>query len=342
MSTWIVLLAGGVGSRFWPPSRAGYPKQLLDLTDQGPMLRVTYERVKKFAPADRTLVVTSKNLARQVADILPEVPARYILAEPIGKNTAPAIAWAAIEAVIRDENARLMVLPADHYIPDPKAFEEDVERALGIAATGKIVTMGIPPTAPETGYGYIRRGAARNDGSFEVQAFVEKPDAATAASYLLQGGYDWNSGMFFMGARTYLEELERFEPDMAKVMEDAVDVRTAYPHVRSVSVDYAVMEKTDKVVVLPATFPWSDVGTWSAMWEHRQPGASSYRRGDVFEIDSDENIIAGEGGLVCAIDTHGMIIVHTPDATLVCPRDSAPRVKEAVDALARWGRTDIL
>lgn len=346
-SVWSVLLAGGVGSRFWPVSRAPRPKQLLDLFGDGPMLRVTLERARPLAPPERTLVVTSTTLAPAIQAMLPDVPAAQILAEPVGRNTAPAIAWAALEALRQDPDALLMVLPADHHIVDTAAFREVATRALALAASGTIVTLGIPPTHPETGYGYIRRGAPFADlsvgqGAFTVAAFVEKPDLATAASYLVQGGYDWNAGMFFMRADVLLEELAKHRPDLHAEMIDAADIAAAYPSLPSVSIDYAVMEKSSRIAVLPGHFGWSDVGSWRSLWDHRPEGASSFARGDVLELDGQGNVLFAEGGLVCTVGISDLVVVHTPDVTFVCPRESAQRAKEAVTALAYARRQDVL
>lgn len=344
---WSVLLAGGIGSRFWPVSRALRPKQLLDLFGEGPMLRVTLERARPLAPPERTLVVTSEALAPAVRDLLPEVPPAQILAEPCGRNTAPAIAWAALEALGRDPDAVLMVLPADHHIVDVAAFREVAARALALAATGRIVTLGIPPTHPETGYGYIRRGAALPDdaGAFEVSAFVEKPDLPTALGYLAAGGYDWNAGMFFLGARVLLDELALHRPDLhaAMIAADASSgLVAAWPALPSISIDYAVMERSSRIAVVPGAFGWSDVGSWRSLYDHRPAGAPSFRQGDVLELAGGGNVLFADGGLVCTVGVSDLVVVHTPDATFVCPRDEAQRAREAVAALAVAGRENLL
>lgn len=344
MSTWSILLAGGIGSRFWPVSRALRPKQLLDLFGEGPMLRVTLERGRPLAPPERTIVVTSVGLAPIIADLLPEVPRDQILAEPCGRNTAPAIAWAALVARAKDPDARLMVLPADHHIVDVDGFRAVAENALALAADGTIVTLGIPPTHPETGYGYIRRGAPhpRDPAAFTVSAFVEKPDLATAVGYLAAGGYDWNAGMFFMRADSLMGELARHRPDLHAAMTTAPDLVAAWPALPSVSIDYAVMEKTERIAVLPGRFGWSDVGSWRSLWDHRPEGASSFKGGDVLELDGSGNVLFADGGSVCAVGVSDLIVVHTRDVTFVCPRESAQRAKDVVTALTAAGRKELL
>jgi len=341
---WSVLLAGGVGSRFWPMSRALRPKQLLDIFGEGPMLRVTLERARPLAPPERTIVVTSEALAPGVRALLPEVPSELVLAEPMGKNTAPAIAWAALVALARDPDAVLMVLPSDHHIVDVPAFRDVAARALALAAAGRIVTLGVPPTHPETGYGYIRRGAPLPDdaGAFDVRSFVEKPDLATALGYLAAGGYDWNAGMFFLGARVLLDELALHRSDLHAAMVGARDLPAAWSGLPSVSIDYAVMERSRRVAVVPGAFGWSDVGSWRSLYDHRAPGAASFARGDALEIDGARNVLFADGGIVCTVGVSDLVVVHTPDATFVCPRDQAQRAREAVVALAAAGREDLL
>lgn len=348
--TFSVLLAGGVGSRFWPVSRALRPKQLLDLFGEGPMLRRTFERVADLAPPERTIVVTSGSLAPAVRALLPEVPPDRILAEPSGKNTAPAIAWAATVARRLDPDATLMVLPADHHIADVPAFRATLERALA-HAHDHLVTIGIVPTHPETGYGYIQRGAAHADGArssfafggagaYRVAAFAEKPDLATAARYLAGGEHLWNAGMFFMRADLYLAELARHRPALAAQITAADDVLAVWSELESISIDYAVMERSDRILVVPGSFGWSDVGSWRSLADHAQ--GPSFHHGDVLELDGTGNVLFAEHGLVVTVGVSDLVVVHTADATLVCPRDAAQRTREIVQALERAGRKDLL
>ncbi len=349
---WSVLLAGGVGSRFWPVSRALRPKQLLDLFGEGPMLRATLERVLPLAPATRTIVVTSEALAPSIRALLPEVPADQILAEPSGKNTAPAIAWAAKVALAADPEARLMVLPSDHHIADVPAFRATAAQALALTDS-HLVTIGIVPTHPETGYGYIQRGpplsglpelsvsAQTTATPHTVRAFVEKPDLATAATYLAGGEHLWNAGMFFMSARLFLAELAVHRPTLAGQILGAQSILDVWSELESVSIDYAVMERSTLIATIPGSFGWSDVGSWRSLYDHRGDDAS-YHLGDVIELDGGGNVLFSEGGLVATVGVSDLIVVHTPDATFVCPREAAQRAREIVQTLERRGRRDLL
>jgi len=339
---WSVLLAGGVGSRFWPVSRALRPKQLLDLFGEGPMLRATLERVLPLAPAERTIVVTSQTLAPAIRALLPEVPAHQILAEPSGKNTAPAIAWAAKLALAADPEARLMVLPSDHHIADVPGFRATAAAALALTDS-HLVTIGIVPTHPETGYGYLQRGAPLTPGAtaYAVRAFVEKPDLATAATYLAGGEHLWNAGMFFMAAALFMAELQVHRPTLATRIVAARDILDVWAELESVSIDYAVMERSTRIATLPGAFGWSDVGSWRSLYDHRGD-AASFHMGDVIELDGSGNVLFSEGGLVATVGVSDLVVVHTPDATFVCPRESAQRAREVVQLLEFRGRKELL
>lgn len=337
---WSVLLAGGVGSRFWPVSRAARPKQLLDLFGEGPMLRATMERVLPLAPAERTIVVTSEALAPTIRAMLPEVPAHQVLAEPSGKNTAPAIAWAATVALAADPDARLMVLPSDHHIADVAAFRATAAAALA-RTDDHLVTIGIVPTHPETGYGYIHKGPSLDATAYQVRAFVEKPDLGTAAAYLAGGEHLWNAGMFFMSARLFMAELGAHRPKLHGQIVAAQSILDVWSELESVSIDYAVMERSTRIATLPGSFGWSDVGSWRSLYDHRGH-AASYHLGDVVELDGSGNVLFSEGGLVATVGVSDLIVVHTPDATFVCPREDAQRAREVVETLARSGRKSLL
>lgn len=342
---WTIVMAGGVGSRFWPVSRRARPKQLLDLFGDGPMLRVTVERVAPIVPLERTLVVTSELLRAAVSEALPELPSDNLLCEPCGRNTAPAVGWAAAVIRRRDPDALLMVLPADQHIADVPAYQATCRRAIAAAADGAIATLGIPPTRPETGYGYILRGEERAEGVYAVDAFKEKPDADTALAYLADGRYAWNAGIFFMPAALFLAELARFEPELAaalEVMGDA-DVDRVYPTLEKISVDYAVMERSDAVVVVPGRFGWSDVGSWTSLYDHRGPGQDSFHLGQVIERDGSGNVLfAADGGTVATVGVDDLVVVHTRDATFVCPREAAQRAREVVDLLTADAKEELL
>ena len=339
--TWTVIMAGGVGARFWPLSRRARPKQLLDLFGGGSMLRRTFDRLAPLVPAERQLVVTGRILGEAIRAELPELPAANVLEEPTGRNTAAAIGWAALDIARRDPAAILAVLPADQFIVDGDAYRGLVDEAVDAAGEGRIVTLGIPPTRPETGYGYIRAGAAIAGALHEVDAFAEKPDLARALAYLDEGGYYWNAGMFFLPAALVLDELRRFEPELLDGLQtlfdggppDAARLDAVYPTLKSISIDYAVMERSDRVAVIPGEFGWSDVGSWRTLYDFREADTASYTSGDVIEIDGGGNVIFAEEGVVATVGVRDLVVVHTRDATLVCPREAAQRIRDIVAAL---------
>ncbi|MDP6942693.1 MAG: mannose-1-phosphate guanylyltransferase [Myxococcota bacterium] len=341
---WTVIMAGGVGSRFWPLSRRTRPKQLLDLFGGGSMVRRTVDRLLPLVPAERQVIVTGAVLGDAIREALPELPPANILEEPCGRNTAPAIGWAAAYIRRLDPDALLAILPADQLIVDEDAYRTTASQALEAAAQGRIVTLGIPATRPETGYGYIRSGAPLADGVLSVEAFKEKPDHDTALQYLADGGYYWNAGMFFAPADLMLDEMARYAPEVASGLDrlNSESPETVYPQLPSISIDYAVMERTERIAVIPGMFGWSDVGSWRTLWDFRGEDSSTYRMGDVVEIDGDGNVLFAEGGMVAAVGVSDLVVVHTPDVTLVCPRESAQRVREIVAALKTSGREELL
>jgi mannose-1-phosphate guanylyltransferase len=346
---WAVIMAGGVGSRFWPLSRRARPKQLLDLLGSGTMLSQTSERIGSITPLSRQLVVTGEVLGDQVRALFPDMPHDNILEEPTGRNTAAAIGWAAIHIRRRDPNAVLMVLPSDHHVVDVARYCQTCEAALSAAQEGRIITLGIPITRPETGYGYIERGDRAEGQVFDVKAFKEKPDLETALRYLSAGHYFWNAGMFFMPAQLVIDELTRFEPELMAALEalnrDNVDqslVRSVYPGLKSISIDYAVMERTQHIGVIPGDFGWSDVGSWRSLWDFRPDGASTFSGGDVIELDGTGNVLFADEGLVATVGISDTIVIHTKDATLVCPREEAQRLREVVAALKEREKETLL
>jgi mannose-1-phosphate guanylyltransferase len=344
--TYAIIMAGGIGSRFWPLSRATRPKQLLDLFGEGTMLRATFERLAPLIAPERQLVVTSAALGASVRAALPELPPENVLEEPTGRNTAPAIGWAALEVLRRDPAGLLAVLPADQYITDVARYRQVVSEAVAASVSGRIVTLGIPPTRPETGYGYIRAGAAVDCPEAptlrEVAAFKEKPDLDTALAWLAEGGYLWNAGMFFLPAGLAQAELARFEPALAADLgrlfahgpPDPATLAAVYPTLKSISIDYAVMERSDRTAVIPGDFGWSDVGSWRTLWDFRAPGRETFTQGRVIELDGSGNVLFAEGdALVATVGVSDLVVVHTRDATLVCPREASQRVRDIVAAL---------
>lgn len=345
-----VILSGGSGTRLWPLSREAYPKQFLPLASELTMLQATWKRVEAIA-ARGPLVIANEEHRFVAAEQLQQVgaePAAIIL-EPVGRNTAPAIAVAALEATREGADALLLVLPSDHVISDNAAFLRAVEQAAGAAEAGKLVTFGIVPTGPETGYGYIK--AAAGEGARAVERFVEKPDLATATDYVASGQYYWNSGMFLFKASRYLQELERFQPAMldssrdawSKARRDADFTRLdkdAFTAVPSDSIDYAVMEKTADAVVVPLDAGWNDVGSWTALRDvSQQDGDGNAHQGDVIAIDCRNTYAYGQR-LVAMVGLDDVIVVETDDAVLVGKGDRMQEVKAVVAQLKAEGRSE--
>ena len=340
-----VLLSGGSGTRLWPLSREAYPKQFLPLAGEDTMLQATWARVARIADA-APIVVANEEHRFLVAEQLRQAgaPTPTILLEPMGRNTAPAIAAAALQAMAEGADPLLLVLPSDHVVRDVDAFQAAVGKARAAAAGGALVTFGILPTAPETGFGYIQAKNTAGDGVSAVARFVEKPDVATAQSYLDAGGYYWNSGMFLFRASRYLEELERFRPDVlaatrtafARARRDGDFVRLdkeAFAACPADSIDYAVMERTDAAAVLPVDIGWSDLGSWSALWDVAQRDADGNATlGDVIAIDSRGSYVHARR-LVALVGVDDLVVVDTDDAVLVARKDRVQDVKEVVARL---------
>ncbi len=349
-----VLLSGGVGSRLWPVSREAHPKQFLPLAGELSMLQETLQRTSGLEESD-PLVVCNEEHRFMVAEQLRQVDLRAsaLILEPEGRNTAPAVALAALRAVESDPEALLLVLPADHVIRDVDAFVTAVGRAVPLAQQGKLMTFGVVPSSPETGYGYIKCGASLADDLYELEQFVEKPDASTAEAYLESGNYLWNSGMFLLRARTYLDELEAFQPDILKACTDAmagaeVDMDFVRPEPQafarcpSDSIDYAVMEKTDRGGVVSLDCGWSDVGAWSALWDvaERDQGGNAVK-GDVIVDNCRNSYFRSESRLLAATGVDNLVVVETADAVLVADRDRVQDVKNIVNRLKADGRQEI-
>jgi mannose-1-phosphate guanylyltransferase/mannose-6-phosphate isomerase len=348
-----VLLSGGVGSRLWPVSREAYPKQFLPMVGAESMLTETLQRVAGLADS-QPMVVCNEGHRFIVAEQLRNmgiVNAQIIL-EPCGRNTAPAVAVAALESLRTDPAAILLVLPADHVILNGPAFTTAVREALPLAEAGHLVTFGVVPDRAETGYGYIKRGSALPLGGAAIERFVEKPDADTAAGYLASGDFLWNSGMFLLGAQAYLSELERLAPDMLTACRAALETAekdldfvrldpTSFEACPADSIDYAVMEKTTQGAVMALDCGWSDVGAWSALWDVGQADANgNVILGDVLLDQSSNNYVRSESRLVAATGVDNLVVVETADAVLVASRDKVQDVKRLVTALKAANRNE--
>lgn len=350
------ILSGGSGTRLWPISRELYPKQLLDLMHCGEtMIQST---VKRVAHLNKPIVVCSEAHRFMVAQQLAEtnIDKGQILLEPVAKNTAPAIALAAIQAQKVDEDAILVVLPADHHISDMKAFRTALQIAIEGAKSGSIVTFGVVPTKPETGFGYIKASTSLNDKDtlLSVDEFVEKPDSSTASCYVESGEYYWNSGMFVFEVKTFLDELDKFHPTMRGLCESALNeavsdldfVRVAETHFsqcESISIDYAVMERSKKVALVPLNAGWSDIGNWDALAESlKKEGESNVIVGDVLLEETFNSFVYAEQKLITTLGVHDLVIVDTDDALLIAHRDRVQDIKTFPQHLKKLGRTEHL
>lgn len=353
--TYAVIMAGGVGSRFWPASRAASPKQLLDLTGSGiTMIAATVKRLQPDIPPERVIVVTGRVTVDAVAKALPELPRENILAEPMGRNTAPCIGWAALHVRQRDPEGVLAVMPSDHLVANVPAFIEKVRLAVAAARGGALVTFGIAPDRPETGFGYIEMGDKVSDGVRKVTRFVEKPDLETARKYLEAGNFAWNSGMFFFTARKILEEIGAQMPALMEGLrkidlaieagEEAAVLDEVFPTLPSESVDYGIMEGARGILCVPAEFGWSDLGSWEAAYDMSdRDDEGNAVDADVVAVDSRNCLVRADGDkLIALVGVEDLVVVDTGDALLVCRRDASQDVKKVVDALKKLDREDLL
>lgn len=349
-----VILAGGTGSRLWPMSRQLNPKQFLPLLDSSlSMLQQTLGRLQGLETVSPMVICNEEHrfLAAEQLRVCGYDQSRILL-EPIGRNTAPAIAIAALQQIEQGRDDLLLVLAADHQIADEEVFRDSVRQAMPLAREGRLVTFGIVPTHPETGYGYIQKGDLLGEAGFKVGRFVEKPQRETVQAYLASGEFFWNSGMFLFRASRYLEELEKFRPDILEVCRHALATSHQDLHFTRIdeatfkncpeeSVDYAVMEKTDSAAVVPLDAGWSDVGSWSALWAlSEQDGKGNARSGDVIAEDSEGCLLRAEHRLVATVGVRDLVVVETKDAVLVAHKDRVQDVKHVVNRLASEGRPE--
>ncbi len=350
-----VILSGGIGARLWPASRRLQPKQLLPLVDDRTMLRATIDRVASLDSMGPPIVVTNGLHAAAIQNELASASRSEatLILEPIGRNTAPAIAVAALQAIEQMDDPLLLVLPSDHTIADEEAFATAVRYAAEAAETGFLVTFGISPERPETGYGYIRLGSPITEHVMRIDEFREKPDAETAAAYLESGEYLWHSGMFLLKESTYLEELEAHDPGMVDLARQAwqraerqgqqilLDSET-FGQIEGSSIDYAVMERTTMAAVVPTDPGWNDVGSWASLWDIAERDEDgNAMTGDVLAVDVRDSYVRAGDRLVAVVGIENAVVVDTPDAVLVTSRDRAQDVKQIVDRLASEHRQEL-
>ena len=357
-----VILAGGSGTRFWPLSRHLYPKQLLRIIGDETLIQQTMRRVLSCAKPEQVIISTNPGQADSIRVQLGEwksaLKDNYVV-EPVGRNTAPAIALVAAELLLRDPHAMMLVLPADHVVTGEKAFKAAVALGVQLAEQGHLVTFGIKPTRPETGYGYIqpnRRKSLAKKGRLTghpVARFVEKPNRTKAAQYLKNGHFYWNSGMFLWKAATILEEIQQHQPQLAKAIQrvhalmasgaEPGLVEAAYKKVPSVSIDNGVMEQSANAAMIPVGFGWSDVGNWSSLEEVApRDKAGNVVSGRVIDMDSTNSVLYADRRVVATIGLSDMVVVDTPDATLICPKSRSQDVKQMVEILKQQGAPEHL
>lgn len=355
---WAVVMAGGSGTRFWPASRAHRPKQLLPLgggTES--LLAATVGRIAPLVPTDRILVVTAAQLADATRKELPSLPAENLLAEPAPRNTAPCIGWATRVILDRDPDAIVAVLPSDQHVADPAGLRATIASAIEVAKVRSLATIGIRPTRPDTGFGYIETGSyvPEVDGAHEVSRFVEKPDLARAREYLASGRFLWNSGMFFFRASVMDQAIRTHLPELSSGLDAMFTTSTVgqtFPTLPSISIDYGVVERVGatpgEVGVVPGDFGWSDVGSWESAWElaHKDEQGNALPPGAI-AVDAHDNLVrlsdeGPSGKQLALVGVNGLCVVETGDAILVLPRSRAQDVRAVVEALKARGRPDLL
>ncbi|MGB9976008.1 mannose-1-phosphate guanylyltransferase [Thermovenabulum sp.] len=361
MKRYGVIMAGGGGTRFWPLSRKSKPKQFLNITGEDTMINDTIKRIMDLVPPEQIIIVTNKAQELTLKKVLmKEIPEENILVEPFGRNTAACIAYASMIIEKRDKDSCIGVFPSDHYIKNVYEFQKVLDAAFCIAEnTDKLITMGINPTFPSTGYGYIKFDKESpikiNEikTAYEVKEFVEKPDVQKAKQYIESGDYLWNSGMFVWKTRVILNNFERFLPRIYYKLKSIIDVlysnkgyeelEKVYKELPDISIDYGIMERALDVAVIPCDFGWSDVGSWDSLGSVIPPDENgNIIRGEHVEIETKNSIIFSNGRMVAAVGLEDMIVVETQDAILVCPKRKAQDVKKVVEQLKKIGREDLL
>lgn len=351
-----LIMAGGKGERFWPRSRVNLPKQFLSLTDDGKtMIQLTVERISPIVDLEDVYIATNKAYRELVKEQLPGLPEENILCEPIGRNTAPCIGLGAVHAASKYEDAVMIVLPSDHLIKSNEIFIETFKEACEVAVKGdNLVTVGITPNYPETGYGYIKYDAADKEGfAYGVDKFVEKPDLETAKEYLADGSYLWNSGMFTWKVSTILNCFKKYMPStydgLMKIKaaiktadEDAV-LEAEFPNLESQSVDYGIMEKAENIYIIPGNFGWDDVGSWLAVGRIKKTDDNNnVVNGNVVTVNTSDCVIEGADKLIATVGLRDMVVVDTKDAILISTKENAGEIKQVLAKLRESGKNQYL
>jgi mannose-1-phosphate guanylyltransferase len=344
-----LILAGGSGTRFWPLSRKRRPKQLLALEGERTLLRDTLERLQPLVGPESVWVCTTEALAEEIRRDLPEVPPEQILLEPEGRNTAPAIGWSVRSMPEGARRGVVAVLPADHRVGDPAAFRQALERAAGVVEReDRVMTLGVVPHRPETGYGYLElEPGGEADGVRRVRRFVEKPSAENAARFVESGNYLWNAGIFVFRGTTFLDVLARVQPELSRGLEEIAAsperVRELYGRLPADSIDYAVMEKLDSISTVPLECGWSDLGSWEALDEVLpKDERGNSLRGDALAVDARGNLLFADEGTIAVVGVEGLVVVRTGDAVLVLPKERSQDVRKIVAELNERKRGDLL
>lgn len=357
-----MILAGGSGTRFWPASRRHRPKQLLPLGPAAPhsLILSTVRRLGNLVKIEDVLIATGRHLLDATRVELPQLPESAFLAEPQARNTAPCIAWAAQVVALQDPDAIVCVLPSDQHAEDSDEFVRVLRRAGEAAKNGVITTIGIVPSRPETGYGYVQRGEAVGEGIFDVVRFVEKPDRETATRYLESGDYLWNAGIFVFRARDMLSAIERHLPEMAEKLAELrselggegenAAVEKFFSDCESISIDYGVMEKESTLFVVPGDFGWSDLGSWESAWElSKKDSFGNSAPKSTILVDAHNNLVedlrsgdSREKKLIALVGVEGLCVVETDDALLIMPRERAQDVRQVVEVLQKRDRHDLI